>query len=568
MAFWVRFPVSLFSIYVCVPFLLAVDLRTLSELAGRTKLSSPKGKDLWGNPLFFVVQTSFHQSVVPVPVLLFVPGARAFTQLHNIHPCLLRSFHTRFFMKQNISLLKAVGLLLLVWSSQPGFRLFEGRNIDCIFRGSYSFSPMRRFHIPKKRGGGMRSLTKPAEGDRLVLKALSKILSHYLDPSFSDSSHGFRPKRSPSTLVQALPAQSLPVDCVVFADIVNCFDHLVHSTLLEKTRKLVGPVNEPFMSVLKNLLDVRVEDAEGNGIHSGGGSLRAGSHLSPVLLNIYLNDFDWQTESRWKSKRYLRYADDIMVVIPGNSADPHLGLRRTDQVNRYLIRELGRLGLKLWFRRISRHGGKAGAATIFLGFQLSLPPNERGVRIGAPFRRLKNRLESSTWDPKKSLAAALSHVVRFRQVIPRGGPRLESFLSSLLRGKVSGKDADQLLGQFRLGCLRAKRRRTYISLLRRMGVSWKQQKQKAPAAPRGPRGIGRVQHSSSRSSSAGQPESQEERVRGRLGHVRTMWIYGFYNGSGFYQSKGSTSFNLSETLFPLAWAKWHNRSKAVSSDEQ
>lgn len=146
----------------------------------------------------------------------------------------------------NVSICKAVGLLLLVWSYQPWYRVSEGTMVD-IFRGSHSFSPMTRFDIPK-RDGSKRPVTKPSEGDRLVLKALARILSYTLDSSFSNASHGFRPKRSPTTLIQEVKALGQPVDSIIIADIVKCFDTLVHSTLLSKTRELVGPGNEAFMS--------------------------------------------------------------------------------------------------------------------------------------------------------------------------------------------------------------------------------------------------------------------------------------------------------------------------------
>ena len=62
---------------------------------------------------------------------------------------------------------------------------------------------MRGVQIPKP-GGGVRQLGIPTVIDRLVQQALLQVLEPLLDPTFSASSYGFRPRRgAPDALAQA-----------------------------------------------------------------------------------------------------------------------------------------------------------------------------------------------------------------------------------------------------------------------------------------------------------------------------------------------------------------------------
>ena len=61
--------------------------------------------------------------------------------------------------------------------------------------GSYQPKPVRGVAIPKP-GGGQRQLGIPCVVDRLVQQAFLQALEPILDPTFSDSSFGFRPGRS------------------------------------------------------------------------------------------------------------------------------------------------------------------------------------------------------------------------------------------------------------------------------------------------------------------------------------------------------------------------------------
>ena len=60
--------------------------------------------------------------------------------------------------------------------------------------GTYQPQPVRGVQIPKP-GGGQRQLGIPVAVDRLVQQAILQVLNPILDPTFSNSSYGFRPGR-------------------------------------------------------------------------------------------------------------------------------------------------------------------------------------------------------------------------------------------------------------------------------------------------------------------------------------------------------------------------------------
>jgi retron-type reverse transcriptase len=79
----------------------------------------------------------------------------------------------------------------------PYFRDHGRELLESVRNGGYRPRPVRRVEIPKDGGKGVRNLGIPTVVDRLVQQAVARVLAPICEKTFSDSSYGFRPERSP-----------------------------------------------------------------------------------------------------------------------------------------------------------------------------------------------------------------------------------------------------------------------------------------------------------------------------------------------------------------------------------
>ena len=161
------------------------------------------------------------------------------------------------------------------------------RIINAVKDHSYQPNPVRRQYI-KKKNGKMRPLGISSSDDKLVEEIVKMILESIYDPTFSNYSHGFRPGRSCHTALLQLQQNFTGVKWFVEGDIKSYFDTIDHHNLINILRRRIK--DEAFIELIWKFLGAGyMENWEYNATFSG---IAQGSGISPILANIYLNEFD------------------------------------------------------------------------------------------------------------------------------------------------------------------------------------------------------------------------------------------------------------------------------------
>ena len=200
----------------------------------------------------------------------------------------------------------------------PWLREHQSELIARIRSGHYTPSPVRRKEIPKP-DGGVRKLGIPTVIDRIIQQAIAQQLMPIYEPLFSDGSYGYRPGRSAKDAIQKIKeyAEKGYTRAVVL-DLSKYFDTIDHVKLLNLLRQNVK--DERVIQMIKRYLKSGVME-DGVVVPTVEGSPQGGN-LSPLLANIYLNEFDQEFKRR--GVPCIRYADDIVLLAKSERASQRL----------------------------------------------------------------------------------------------------------------------------------------------------------------------------------------------------------------------------------------------------
>lgn len=297
---------------------------------------------------------------------------------------ILRGRNLREAMKRVIDNKGAPGIDNMSVYALESWCLENGRNLVAdIWYGRYKPSPVRRKEIPKP-DGGVRKLGIPTVIDRMVQQAIAQVLQPIYENTFYKGSYGYRIGRSAQQAMESVKEYAENgYKFVAEVDLSKYFDTINHDLILQILRRKIK--DEKLIDLIKKFLKSGVMD-NGLFVKTEEGSPQGGP-LSPLLANIYLNEYDQEMARR--GVNIVRYADDIIVEAKSKRAAERL----LESSRKYLE---AKLKLKMNVKK-SRVVSVYSSNFKFLGFTLG--KNKIGVIIRAhkqSIQKAKAKLKSLT----------------------------------------------------------------------------------------------------------------------------------------------------------------------------
>ncbi len=289
--------------------------------------------------------------------------------------------------------------------------------ISSLLDGTYQPKPVKQVNIAKP-GGGVRQLGIPTVIDRLVQQAILQVLTPIFDPTFSESSYGFRPGKSAHNAIrQASQYVSEGRNIVVDFDLEKFFDRVNHDILMSRLARRID--DKRVLKIVRRMLEAGIM---ANGIYSERyEGTPQGGPLSPLLANILLDDLDKELESR--AHQFCRYADDCNIYVRTQRA----GERVMNSITRFLTTRL----------QLRVNEGKSAVAHVatrkFLGYRI-----HNGGRLAIAPQSLKRAKEKIRAITRRNRSISFEERIRELNSFIRGW--LEYFRLAQCRSHLKALD--------------------------------------------------------------------------------------------------------------------------------
>jgi RNA-directed DNA polymerase len=161
--------------------------------------------------------------------------------------------------------------------------------------GTYQPRVIKRVAIPKAGSQEKRKLGMPCVRERLIQPALLQEWQWRWEPTFAESSDGFRPGRNAHQAVaQAQTYRAHGCSIVVALDVEKCFDQVCHARLRSRLAQRIA--EKRVLKLIRASLHAGILDNGLSTVPEAGPP--QGSPLSPCLSHVVLDALAKELERR------------------------------------------------------------------------------------------------------------------------------------------------------------------------------------------------------------------------------------------------------------------------------